>query len=37
MITGKDLEDMGYFEAFEENKSVNLEDYAEWVENKMNT
>ena len=37
MITGKDLEDMGYFEAFEENKSVNLEDYAEWVENKMIT
>jgi NTP pyrophosphatase (non-canonical NTP hydrolase) len=37
MITGKDLEDMGYFEAFEENKSVNLEDYSEWVENKMIT
>lgn len=37
MITGKDLEDMGYFEAFEENKSVNLEDYADWVENKMIT
>jgi NTP pyrophosphatase (non-canonical NTP hydrolase) len=37
MITGKDLEDMGYFEAFEENKSVNLEEYSEWVENKMIT
>ena len=28
---------MGYFEAFEENKPINLEDYAEWVENKMIT
>ena len=37
MLTHQDLEDMGYFEAFEENKSVNLEDYAEWVENKMIT
>ena len=37
MITGKDLEDMGYFDAFEENKPINLEDYAEWVENKMIT
>ena len=37
MLTGKDLEDMGYFEAFQSNKEIRLDDYAEWVENKMVT
>ena len=37
MLTGKDLEDMGYFEAFQSAKAVDLEDYAEWVEDKMIT
>ena len=37
MLTQKDLEDMGYFDAFQENKPVDLDDYAEWVENKMIT
>ena len=35
MLTRQDLEDMGYFEAFDEVKEVNLSDYAEWVENKI--
>ena len=37
MLTGKDLEDMGYFEAFQTTEPIKLEDYAEWVENKMIT
>ena len=37
MLTGKDLEDMGYFEAFQSARSVDLKDYAEWVENKIIT
>ena len=37
MLTGKDLEDMGYFEAFQSSKTIDLEDYAEWVEDKMIT
>lgn len=37
MLTGKDLEDMGYFEAFQSAKTIDLEDYAEWVEDKMIT
>ena len=37
MLTGKDLEDMGYFEAFQQAKDIDLNDYAEWVENKMIT
>jgi len=37
MLTGKDLEDMGYFEAFQSAESIDLKDYAEWVENKMIT
>jgi NTP pyrophosphatase (non-canonical NTP hydrolase) len=37
MLTGKDLEDMGYFEAFQTIEPIKLEDYAEWVENKMIT
>ena len=37
MLTGKDLEDMGYFEAFQTSEPIKLEDYAEWVENKMIT
>ena len=37
MLTRQDLEDMGYFEAFDEVKEVDLSDYAEWVENKIVT
>ena len=37
MLTGKDLEDMGYFEAFQQAKDIDLNDYAEWVEEKMLT
>jgi len=37
MLTYQDLEDMGYFESFQENKEIDLKDYAEWVENKMIT
>ena len=37
MLTGKDLEDMGYFEAYQTSEPIKLEDYAEWVENKMIT
>ena len=37
MLTGKDLEDMGYFEAFQTKESIKLEDYAEWVEKKIVT
>tara|TARA_R100000406_G_scaffold15721_2_gene9791 strand:+ start:401 stop:778 length:378 start_codon:yes stop_codon:yes gene_type:complete len=37
MLTRQDLEDMGYFEAFDDAKEVNLSDYAEWVENKIVT
>jgi len=37
MLTGKDLEDMGYFEAFQTTEPIKLEDYAEWVEKKMVT
>ena len=37
MLTRQDLEDMGYFEAFETSTPINLNDYAEWVENKMIT
>ena len=37
MLTQKDLEDMGYFDACQENKPVDLDDYSEWVENKMIT
>ena len=34
MITGKDLEDMGYFDQFDLNKPENstvLADYTDWV------
>ena len=37
MLTRQDLEDMGYFEAFEQKKRIYLDDYAEWVENKIVT
>ena len=37
MLTRQDLEDMGYFEAFEQKKRMYLDDYAEWVENKIVT
>tara|TARA_R110000751_G_scaffold123940_1_gene225028 strand:+ start:91 stop:477 length:387 start_codon:yes stop_codon:yes gene_type:complete len=40
MITGKDLEDMGYFDQFDLNKpddSTVLADYSDWVENKIVT
>jgi len=37
MLTRQDLEDMGYFEVFEQKKEIHLEDYAEWVENKIVT
>ena len=37
MLTRQDLEDMGYFEAFEQKKPIHLDDYAEWVENKIVT
>ena len=37
MLTGKDLEDMGYFEAFQTTEPIKLEDYAEWVEKKIVT
>tara|TARA_R100000234_G_scaffold101001_1_gene70011 strand:+ start:2926 stop:3303 length:378 start_codon:yes stop_codon:yes gene_type:complete len=37
MLTRQDLEDMGYFEAFQSTEPIKLEDYAEWVENKMIT
>ena len=37
MLTAKDLEDMGYFETFQQAKDIDLSDYAEWVEEKMIT
>ena len=37
MLTRQDLEDMGYFDAFDEVKEISLSDYAEWVENKIVT
>jgi NTP pyrophosphatase (non-canonical NTP hydrolase) len=40
MITGKDLEDMGYFDQFDLNKPENstvLADYTDWVEKKIVT
>ena len=37
MLTRQDLEDMGYFEAFEQKKRMYLDDYAEWVESKIVT
>jgi len=37
MLTGKDLEDMGYFEQFDIPTKMDLDDYAEWVEAKMIT
>ena len=40
MITGKDLEDMGYFDQFDLNKpedSTVLADYTDWVEKKIVT
>ena len=37
MLTGKDLEDMGYFEQFDIPTKMDLDDYAEWVEAKMVT
>ena len=37
MLTRQDLEDMGYFEAFEQKKRMYLDDYSEWGENKIVT
>lgn len=37
MLTRQDLEDMGYFEAFEQKKRMYLDDYSEWVESKIVT
>ena len=37
MMTAKDLDSMGYFEAFQTVDEIKLSDYSEWVEKKMMT
>ena len=38
MITGKDLEDMGYYDMFDNDlKTTTLKGYSAWVEDKMVT